>query len=313
MIEVSAKTASSPILTGMSSFIKIAVFEVLRVPGINAILRACRPLLSRFDVGTVDRFPVRGPVLLGLPQETPFVMESDGKDSVASAAYWVGLERYEGCTLKVFAHLSKQSREIVDVGANTGLFSLLAAAVHPDARIHAFEPFPQAARRMQANLQANGFANVRLVTTALSAEPGILPLYFDDALRLTQGATLRNGGGMAHKVDVPVLRLDDYLQQLAAGLDLLKVDVEGAEPDVLAGAERCIAECHPEIISELLVKDCFPKLREFVRRHGYTAFRLAAEGLYPDPNLTDEGPPAMNRLLIHPSRIERITGLPLLH
>jgi FkbM family methyltransferase len=301
-----------PILTGMSSFIKTAVFEVLRLPGINVILRACRPLLAHFDVRTVDRLPVRGPVLLGLPQETPFVMESDGRDSVASAAYWVGLERYEGCTLKVFAHLCRQSREIVDVGANTGLFSLLAAAVHPDARIHAFEPFPHAARRMEANLQVNGFANVHLVRTALSREPGIQPLYFDDALRLTQGATLRNGGGMTHKVDVPVLRLDDYLQRLAAKLDLLKIDVEGAEPDVLAGAEECIAECHPEIITELLVKDCFPKLRDFVRRHGYIAFRLAAEGLYPDPDLTDDGPPAMNRLLVHPRRMERIAGLPLL-
>ena len=297
-------------LNRMSSIIKSAVFELLRLPSINTMLRACRPVLSHFDVRTVDRFPVRGRVVLALAGEAGFVMESDGKDSVASAAYWVGLDSYEGCSLRVFGHLAKQSREIVDVGANTGLFSLLAASLQPRGQIHAFEPFPEAARRLNVNLQANGFTNVNLVRAALSRAPGILPLYYNEALRLTQGASLRGGAYATSKVDVPVLRLDDYLQQsFTDEIDLLKVDVEGAEPDVLAGAEKVISRCHPEIITELLVRDCFPKLREFVQRHGYSAYRLAEDGICPDPDLAEEGPAAMNRLLIHPSRIDRISGL----
>jgi len=263
---------------------------------------------------TVDRFPVRGRVVLALAGEAPFVMESDGKDSVASAAYWVGLDSYEGCTLKVFGHLAKLSNEIIDVGANTGLFSLLAAAVHPEARVHAFEPFPQAARRLETNLQANGFRNVELVQVALSKSPGVLPLYYKEALRLTQGASLRDDAHMTSTIEVPVLRLDDYLERLSLReIDLLKIDVEGAEPDVLAGAEKVISLSHPEIITELLVKDCYPRLREFVQRHGYVPYRLAEAGICPDPELGENGPIAMNRLLIHPSRMERISGLPFMH
>jgi len=65
-------------------------------------------------------------------------------------------------------------------------------------------------------------------------------------------------------------------------------------------------------VTELLVEDCFPRLREFVQRHGYVAYRLAEAGLCLDTGLADEGPTAMNRLLIHPSRIDRIAGLTLM-
>lgn len=294
------------------SLAKAMVFETLRLPAINALLRTCRPLFSHLDVRTVDRFPVCGRIVLSLAGEKSFVMQSDGKDSVASAAFWVGLDAYEGSSLRVFVHLAKQSRQIVDVGANTGLFSLLAAASGPTVQVHAFEPFPQAAQRLSVNLEANGYRNVKLVNAALSREPGVLPLYYNAALRLTQGASLLNEAYMTSKVEVPVLRLDDYLERLSINeVDLLKVDVEGVEPEVLAGADTMISRCHPEIISELLVKDCYPKLREFARRHGYSSYRLAADGLYPDPDLSEDGPAAMNRLFIHPSRIHRIAGLPV--
>src|SRR6185312_16287930 len=76
------------------SLAKAMVFETLRLPAINALLRTCRPLFSRLDVRTVDRFPVCGRIVLSLAGEKSFVMQSDGKDSVASAAFWVGLDAY---------------------------------------------------------------------------------------------------------------------------------------------------------------------------------------------------------------------------
>lgn len=122
--------------------IKAAIFEFFRLPGVNALLRCSRPLLSRCSMRTVDKFPVRGPMPIRFHDREVFVMQSDGRDSAASGAYWVGLDAYEGCTLSVFAHLVATCQHIVDVGANTGLFSLLAATINPQATVHAFEPFP---------------------------------------------------------------------------------------------------------------------------------------------------------------------------
>ncbi len=292
------------------STVKSAIFELLRLPPVNAALKALRPVFSRFDLRAVDKFPVRGPVSIRFQDRPVFVMESDGRDSVASGAFWVGLDAYEGCTLSVFAHLAQASHHIVDVGANSGLFSLLAASLNKNAVIHAFEPFPGAADLLESNLRANHFTNIRLTRAAAADQPGTLPLYFNDALRLTQGASLRNWDYVTGKVDVPVIRLDDYLAERGIdSIDLLKVDVEGAEPEVLAGAENTIARCTPDIFCELIKDDCFPKLRDFVHRYGYRAYRLAASGLVPDFDLAEHGPVAWNRLFIHPGRLERLGPL----
>ncbi|MFN0128183.1 MAG: FkbM family methyltransferase [Verrucomicrobiales bacterium] len=290
--------------------VKSLIFEFLRLPGINAALKAFRPVFARFDLRAVDKFPVRGSIPIRFQGRTVFVMESDGRDSVASGAFWVGLDAYEGCTLTVFAHFAKTSHQIVDVGANTGLFSLLAASLNKDAVIHAFEPFPGAADLLEANLRANRFGTIHLVRAAVADQPGTLPLYYNDALRLTQGASLRNWDYVTGKVDVPVMRLDDYLAERGIEtIDLLKVDVEGAEPEVLAGAENTIARCTPDIFCELIKEDCFPKLRAFIQRHGYRAYRLAGAGLVPDFELAEKGPVAWNRLFIHPSRLDRLQPL----
>jgi len=289
--------------------VKSAIFEFLRLPGINALLKAGRPVFSHFDLRAVDKFPVRGPVAIRFHGRPVFVMESDGRDSVASGAFWVGLDAYEGCTLRVFGHLARDSRHIVDVGANTGLFSLLAGTLNPAATIHAFEPFPSAAERLEVNIRANRLDNIRLTRAALADQPGTLPLYFNDALRLTQGASLRDWEYTTDRVEVPVVRLDDHLRsQGIESIDLLKVDVEGSEPEVLLGAEETIARCTPEIICELIQEDCYPKLRAFIRRHDYRAYRLAADGLHPDFDLSVEGPVAWNRLFIHSSRLHRLEG-----
>jgi len=292
--------------------VKSAIFEFLRLPGVNAALRACRPVFSRFDLRAVDKFPVRGRIPIRFHGKPVFVMESDGRDSVASGAYWVGLDVYEGCTLNVFGHLARVSHHIVDVGANTGLFSLLAASLNPQATIHAFEPFPGAAAMLDANIQANQATSIHLTRAAVADQPGTLPLYFNDALRLTQGASLRHWDYVTGMVDVPVIRLDDYLADRGVEtIDLLKVDVEGSEPEVLAGAENTIARCTPDIVCELVKDDCYPKLRAFIERHGYHAYRLAAGGLVPDFQLSEHGPVAWNRLFIHPDRLARIDGLPM--
>jgi len=290
--------------------VKSLIFEFLRLPGVNSLLKCCRPLFARLDMREVDRYPVRGPVPIRFRGQPVFVMESDGKDSVASGAFWVGLDAYEGCTLPVFAHLAAASRHVVDVGANTGVFSLLAATVNPRCTVHAFEPFPAAADLLEANLRANRLDNVRLIRSAVSNRTGTQALHYNEALRLTQGASLVARQDRIHQITIPVVQLDEYLQ--AGGvetLDLLKIDVEGTEPEVLQGAAQAIARDTPDIVIELIRKEHYPKLRDFIRHHDYRAYRLAADGLHPDFELAEEGPVAWNRLFLHASRLHRLDSL----
>jgi len=291
--------------------IKSLIFEFLRLPGINSLLKSLRPVLTGFDMRAVDKFPVRGPMPIQFRGREVFRMASDGRDSAASGAFWVGLDDYEGCTLPVFAHLAAASRHIVDVGANTGIFSLLVARLYPTCRVHAFEPFPPAADLLEANIRLNALENVLVRRAALSDYNGNLPLFFNNALRLTQGASLQARSDRVNQVEVPVVRLDDYLpSEGISEIELLKIDVEGYEHQVLWGAEKTIATCRPHIICEVIRPEHYDKLRRFIQKHDYRSYRLAADGLHPDFELSAHGPVAWNRLFIHSSRLADLDGLP---
>lgn len=135
---------------------------------------------------------------------------------------------------------------IVDVGANVGQFSLLASALHPDARIVAFEPLPDAADRFEHLFADND--RVRLHRAALGPVQGEAVLHVsarnDSSSLLPIGEAQTRmfpGTGEVATVSVPVGPLSDFVSrdEIAAPA-LLKVDVQGFELEVLRGAETLL-------------------------------------------------------------------------
>ena len=67
------------------------------------------------------------------------VLQSQGNDAVAIKLYWKGIEGFEPETFKIFRKLLKQSRVLFDIGANIGIYALVAAIDNPSIRVFAFE------------------------------------------------------------------------------------------------------------------------------------------------------------------------------
>jgi FkbM family methyltransferase len=111
---------------------------------------------------------------------------------------------------------------ILDVGANYGLASIALKAEHPDAEIIAFEADPAIATLAAANLAAAGLDDVTLVRAAVWTSEGTMRF----AAEGSDAGRLGADGG----VEVPTVRLRDWLDR---DVDLLKMDIEGAEVDVL--------------------------------------------------------------------------------
>jgi FkbM family methyltransferase len=131
-------------------------------------------------------------------------------------------------------------RLVVDVGANVGYYTLMAAALVGKAgRVFAFEPSPYAFQRLSAALDRNGLSNVRAMQFGLSDRAGEESLFMPDRPGNHTPSMVTNGGG--RPIKVPVRRLDECLaEQQVERVDLLKIDVEGFEPNVVEGARGYI-------------------------------------------------------------------------
>ncbi len=132
-------------------------------------------------------------------------------------------------------------RTVLDIGANVGQFALLALRAFPEARIHSFEPIPKAADTFAA--ATRGEARVTLHRTALgraASEAEIhLTAALDSSSLLAPGLQSRifPGTDAVGTITVPVARLDAVLApDTLEGPVLMKIDVQGFEAEVLAGA-----------------------------------------------------------------------------
>ena len=188
---------------------------------------------------------------------------------------------------------------VLDVGANIGLYTLLCGRLVGDSgRVWSFEPEPRNATRLRVNLLLNGLRNVEVVEAAVFRESGTVALnVFAPSFgawhtlgRLELPDPFRPGelATPVDTVDVPAVTLDGHCA--AEGIErvgLLKLDVEGAEVDVLVGARRLLAEGG---IRTILFEVSLPQV-EGLGHEPADAFRVLGEHGYACHALADHGLP----------------------
>jgi FkbM family methyltransferase len=125
---------------------------------------------------------------------------------------------------------------IVDVGANIGQFCIAAKLFYPTATIYSFEPDPDSYAHLVAN--TDRLDSVHTFNIGLGSKRETLTFH-RHPLSVMSSFTTEPGWDYAQEVDLPIERLDDVLTGLDR-IDLLKIDVEGFEYEVLAGAESVL-------------------------------------------------------------------------
>ena len=167
-------------------------------------------------------------------------MQLDRSDSLELSIRGI----YEPLETRLAQELIRPGGCAVDVGANIGYYTLLLArGVGPRGRVYAFEPEPQNFSLLEKNVRSNGYANVQLERKAASDTTGSLQLFVS---RENQGdhrvyASPTESRGSVH---IRAVRLDDYFRDEFPEIDLLKMDIQGAEGHALLGMSEML-RCRP--------------------------------------------------------------------
>lgn len=234
-------------------------------------------------------------------------MYAAGDDGIVDALYFTGDDYGEYEEVTLFGKLAAQSKVVLDIGANTGLYTIIAKREQPSARVIAFEPYPVNADRLRKNLALNGLSGaVNIVEKAVGDEEGTVTFAVpekervSDVLSADVAFTQRfsTTSNRFETARVPQITLDGFVQ--LAGLervDLVKIDVENYEMAVLTGALSTLARFDPILIVEIFVNaDRIAFFDRYLKPLGYQCYLIGKKGLFRTGGLV-ENPDCRNYLL----------------
>lgn len=191
---------------------------------------------------------------------------------------WEGI--YEQSVQQLFVKFLKNGAIVYDVGANYGFYSLLGARA--GAEVFAFEPHKENAEALARHADMNGLAShVHIVSSAVYSYTGDIALE-PPAIAGAHGnaSTQPRGSKTLNTVNVPCTTLDNFIQTNPEP-SLVKMDVEGAESEVLRGADRLFRVCRPHLLCEIHDEQNASFAEIWLRERKYTCTWLEQEPSFP--------------------------------
>lgn len=236
------------------------------------------------------RLPITETFVVPLPAGAAFRYCAIPTDPIGRYLFWSGVRYFEPETTGVFLKLARRARVVLDIGANTGVYTLLACAAG-DARVLSFEPVPRNCELLSANLRANGWESrcearrEAVCNVTGRADLRVPCVEVPDTASLCENITADVAFDI---VNVATVTIDSVCAETDP-VDLVKIDVEGAEATVIEGMRRVLSTSRPAVIVECLPDGPIKPIERMMRGHGYRAFHLTRQGpvrvekVRPDP------------------------------
>ncbi len=192
---------------------------------------------------------------------------------------WLGkniyMGSYEKKELIAISRIAKPGWNYIDAGANIGYYTIYFSRFLAANMVYAFEPSPREFSSLKHNVDLNNLQNIKLFPIALGNENSQLSLYINNS-NFGKNSMV-NRGDSEEAIVVDVKRLDEVVGSLSP-VNFIKIDVEGAEPFVLEGANKTILKHKPVILYESWIyeqkpfdKDICPATNSIVKI-GYEIF-----------------------------------------
>lgn len=192
--------------------------------------------------------------------------------------FWTGLfGSWEKESLRLWCKLALNSKVILDVGANHGIYSLIAKCVNADSQVFAFEPVKSLYDQLVENCNINRYSVV-CENSAVGDRNGTATIYAEPGITNGSGSlnpAFEDIGRTGEAMSVPIVTLDSYLSNAGIDtVDLVKIDVESFEPQVLQGFQKTIARCKPAMLIEVLTDDAGRQIESLIGSQEYLFFDI---------------------------------------
>ena len=215
-----------------------------------------------------------------------------------------GLFYNEKISKQLWMLLCESAQVVADVGANVGQFTLMALGTNPNLAVEAFEPLPVNIKTLKKNLAANRNLTQHVVVheMALSNTKGTETLYFGEGDIYTP--SLKQDGITNASINVPTDTMDNLISKK---IDLVKMDIEGAETYVLQGMTRILANDQPFILIEVLKTETGKEIENILAPFHYQYFFIDEEkGLFSTAVIDRRQKESHNYLLVPTAKLSSV-------
>lgn len=272
---------------------------------LTSIVAESSSSLTVSNLGVILNYPITSTV------ELKFFV--DGSDTRSIGVSIIAEGRYEPVLQEALVAIARECLLFADIGANVGFYSIAVRATNPSCEVIAFECNPGVRELFAENVKLNGLDKISIRPEALSDKAGEATFYVP-AFTGSGGGSLHDlhpEEGESQKFQVSLIPLDSLNLN---GIDLVKIDVEGAELGVIRGGIDSITVSRPTIFIELLRKWMGPfgsspqDVSELLTKLGYRIFEITEEQLR-EVRIVSGETSATNFVFVHESRTDHLSIL----
>jgi FkbM family methyltransferase len=197
---------------------------------------------------------------------------------IENEVFWAGLGGgWEKVSFGLWIALCRRAQVVLDIGANTGIYALIAKSLNPGAVVYAFEPVQRVYDKLLDNVRHNGF-DIQCIPAAVSDHDGVAVIYdlpTEHIYSVTVNKDLAPAGTATIPTEVRTVTLDAFFDQAKlAGVDLIKIDVETHEGEVLEGCSRHLGRFRPTLLIEILNDQVGARVERTVEGMDYLYFNI---------------------------------------
>jgi len=252
-------------------------------------------ILGKISDNSLKTVPIKGIVENKLSNGKLLLMKTEGNDRIASLCFFKGIYGFETETITVFEQLLKHCKVFLDIGANIGFYSLFAALNNTDEtiKIYSFEPLPLVFSRLKENIQLNKTSNIYPICAAINNYDGSVELLVKKhgfSMPTLSTIKVSKSQESSELINVESLKVDTFVSKNnIPQVDLIKIDIEGAEMNAIQGAKQVIQRDHPIIIYESGGRKQAINIHNTVSETvNYLCFLMTNEGLVPVDKISTE-------------------------